>query len=76
MSVPLRLLCIPGPEDTMAIVIMVCTGPYFLFFCRSLLHPLGRLALLLFFRGFKLVGPMVIMVYRMLAQDIVRFIIN
>lgn len=35
---------------------MTCTGPYFLFFCR----------------GFKLVGPMVIMVYRMLAQDIVR----
>jgi hypothetical protein len=32
--------------------IMTCTGPYFLFFCR----------------GFKLVGPMVIMVYRMLAQ--------
>jgi hypothetical protein len=31
---------------------MTCTGPYFLFFCR----------------GFKLVGPMVIMVYRMLAQ--------
>ena len=36
---------------------MTFTGPYFLFFCR----------------GFKLVGPMVIMVYRMLAQDIVRF---
>ena len=35
---------------------MTWTGPYFLFFCR----------------GFKLVGPMVIMVYRMLAQDIVR----
>ena len=31
---------------------MTFTGPYFLFFCR----------------GFKLVGPMVIMVYRMLAQ--------
>ena len=36
---------------------MTWTGPYFLFFCR----------------GFKLVGPMVIMVYRMLAQDIVRY---
>ena len=34
------------------VAIMTCTGPYFLFFCR----------------GFKLVGPMVIMVYRMLAQ--------
>lgn len=37
-------------------VIMLCNGPYFLFFCR----------------GFKLVGPMVIMIYRMLAQDLLR----
>ena len=36
---------------------MLSTGPYFLFFCR----------------GFKLVGPMVIMIYRMLAQDLARF---
>ncbi|XP_023334395.1 transient receptor potential cation channel subfamily V member 6 [Eurytemora carolleeae] len=57
VSVPLRLFCICGLEDSLAIAIMTCTGPYFLFFCR----------------GFKLVGPMVIMVYRMLAQDIVRF---
>ena len=56
VAVPARLLCFSGLEDTLAIVIMTCTGPYFLFFCR----------------GFKLVGPMVIMVYRMLAQDIVR----
>ena len=51
-----RLFCLCSTEDSLAIVIMTCTGPYFLFFCR----------------GFKLVGPMVIMVYRMLAQDIVR----
>ena len=51
-----RLFCFCGAEDSLAIVIMTWTGPYFLFFCR----------------GFKLVGPMVIMVYRMLAQDIVR----
>lgn len=52
-----RLFCFCNAEDSLAIVIMTFTGPYFLFFCR----------------GFKLVGPMVIMVYRMLAQDIVRF---
>ena len=46
----------PTSKDSLAIIIMTWTGPYFLFFCR----------------GFKLVGPMVIMVYRMLAQDIVR----
>ena len=57
VSVPLRLFCFCGAEDSLSIVIMTWTGPYFLFFCR----------------GFKLVGPMVIMVYRMLAQDIVRF---
>ena len=57
VAVPARLLCFSGLEDTLAIVIMTCTGPYFLFFCR----------------GFKLVGPMVIMIYRMLAQDLMRF---
>ena len=34
VAIPFRLLCIPGPEDSLAIAIMVCTGPYFLFFCR------------------------------------------
>jgi transient receptor potential cation channel subfamily V protein 5 len=43
-------------EDGLALVIMLWNGPYFLFFCR----------------GFKLVGPMVIMIYRMLAQDLLR----
>ena len=52
-----RVFCFCNVEDSLSIVIMTCTGPYFLFFCR----------------GFKLVGPMVIMVYRMLAQDIVRW---
>ena len=51
-----RIFCFCNAEDSLAIIIMTWTGPYFLFFCR----------------GFKLVGPMVIMVYRMLAQDIVR----
>ena len=57
MLASLRLFCFCNAEDSLAIIIMTWTGPYFLFFCR----------------GFKLVGPMVIMVYRMLAQDIVRF---
>ena len=56
MIADLRLFCFCNAEDSLAIIIMTWTGPYFLFFCR----------------GFKLVGPMVIMVYRMLAQDIVR----
>ena len=38
-------------------LVMLSNGLYFLFFCR----------------GFKLVGPMVIMIYRMLAQDLMRF---
>ena len=82
MAIPFRLLCIPGPEDSLAIAIMVCTGPYFLFFCRfsffyyrfpnfiSAYHTTPSSVFVS--RGFKLVGPMVIMVYRMLAQDIVR----
>ena len=45
-------------ENILSVVVMLCNGPYFLFFCR----------------GFKLVGPMVIMIYRMLAQDLLRFI--
>ena len=46
-------------ENILSVVVMLCNGPYFLFFCR----------------GFKLVGPMVIMIYRMLAQDLLRSLI-
>ena len=35
LNVPLRLACKPKEEDTMAITVMLCTGPYFLFFCRQ-----------------------------------------
>ena len=34
LNVPLRLACKPREEDAMAITVMLCTGPYFLFFCR------------------------------------------
>ena len=34
LSVPFRLACLPSEEDTMAITVMLCTGNYFLFFCR------------------------------------------
>ena len=54
---PIRFLCMYHVEDALAQIIMLCNGLYFLFFCR----------------GFKLVGPMVIMIYRMLAQDLMRF---
>ena len=56
-SVPLRVFCMYEAEDTIGQLVMLSNGLYFLFFCR----------------GFKLVGPMVIMVYRMLAQDLMRF---
>ena len=35
VAVPFRLLCLPKGEDQLALVIMLFTGPYFLFFCRS-----------------------------------------
>ena len=55
--IPARFLCLYHMEDALAQIAMLCNGLYFLFFCR----------------GFKLVGPMVIMIYRMLAQDLMRF---
>ena len=35
LAVPFRLACEPQAEDRLALVIMLMTGPYFLFFCRS-----------------------------------------
>ncbi|KAL7635754.1 UNVERIFIED_CONTAM: hypothetical protein RMT77_013571 [Armadillidium vulgare] len=54
----LRICCMSEAEDLVAVIAMICTGPYFLFFCR----------------GFKVVGPMVTMVYTMLAGDLLRFV--
>jgi transient receptor potential cation channel subfamily V protein 5 len=58
LTVPcLRLGCFDEIEDTVAVAIMLTTAPYFLFFCR----------------GFKTVGPFVVMIYRMVMGDLIRF---
>lgn len=57
LTVPLRIFCMPDLENNLALLIMLLTGLYFLFFCR----------------GFKLTGPFVIMIYRMLANDLLKF---
>ncbi len=58
LAVPFRLSCSSGAEDNLALLVMLMTGPYFLFFCR----------------GFKLTGPFVVMIYRMMAADLIRFV--
>ncbi|KPJ13765.1 Transient receptor potential cation channel subfamily V member 5 [Papilio machaon] len=54
----LRLWCADEEEDHVAVIIMLTTAPYFLFFCR----------------GFKTVGPFVVMIYRMVMGDLLRFV--
>ncbi|XP_077294935.1 transient receptor potential cation channel subfamily V member nanchung [Arctopsyche grandis] len=54
----LRLACLDEVEDHVAVIIMLTTAPYFLFYCR----------------GFKTVGPFVVMIYRMVTGDLLRFV--
>lgn len=77
MFVPwLRLACLTELDDHVTVVIMLTTAPYFLFFCRYVLHYFLHFLLILypFCRGFKTVGPFVVMIYRMVMGDLIRFV--
>ncbi|XP_077992158.1 transient receptor potential cation channel subfamily V member 6-like [Glandiceps talaboti] len=56
-AIPGRITCEPIYEDIMVILAMLMTCPYFLFFLRP----------------FKLVGPFVVMIYKMIRGDLLRF---
>ncbi|KAL5011500.1 hypothetical protein ScPMuIL_010051 [Solemya velum] len=56
---PGRATCAYVYEDVMAVLTILFTAPYFLFFCR----------------GFKMVGPFVVMIYQMIRGDLLRFFI-
>ena len=57
--VPCRFACQTHLENNFAILCMFAIPNYFLFFCR----------------GFKSTGPFVTMIYRMMAADLLRFVI-
>ena len=77
--VPLRLFCLADLENKVASMSMLFIGFYFLFFCRFVhftlfyVHTDFTENYFFFFRGFKTTGPFVIMVYRMLAADLIKF---
>ena len=58
VMVVLRLACLQAAEDVVAVLVMLGTAPYFLFFCR----------------GYKSVGPFVTMIYKMIVGDLLRFV--
>ncbi|EFO93876.1 CRE-OCR-4 protein [Caenorhabditis remanei] len=53
----LRIFCLDEAEDIVWIVIVLLTSLKFLFFCR----------------GFKSVGPFVLMLYKIIIRDLMRF---
>jgi transient receptor potential cation channel subfamily V member 5 len=79
LTVPfLKFFCLPELEDHVAVAIMLTTSPYFLFFCRF--PPIDFrisawfMTIFVSFRGFKTVGPFVVMIYRMVVGDLLRFV--
>ena len=58
-SLPFRVLCMPRIEDRLIAMAMFLTPMHFLFFCR----------------GFKAVGPFVIMIYKMIVSDLLCFVL-
>ncbi|XP_041370435.1 transient receptor potential cation channel subfamily V member 5-like isoform X2 [Gigantopelta aegis] len=59
MMLPGRAFCFHDYEDIVGVLAILCTAPYFLFFCR----------------GFAIVGPFVVMIYNMIRGDLLRFFI-
>ncbi|KAL8602107.1 hypothetical protein ACOMHN_007376 [Nucella lapillus] len=59
LMLPGRAFCAHGYEDVMGVLAILCTAPYFLFFCR----------------GIRTVGPFVVMIYNMIRGDLLRFFI-
>ncbi|XP_067662340.1 transient receptor potential cation channel subfamily V member 5-like isoform X4 [Haliotis asinina] len=59
MMLPGRAFCSHEYEDIMGVLAILCTAPYSLFFCR----------------GFRIVGPFVVMIYKMIKGDLLRFFI-
>jgi transient receptor potential cation channel subfamily V protein 5 len=59
LCVPFRLLCLPSIEERLVAVAMFLTPMHILYF----------------FRGFKSVGPFVVMIYKMLISDLLCFVL-
>ncbi|CAM1318145.1 Nan (predicted) [Pycnogonum litorale] len=57
--IPARVACSSKFEDIVAVLVMLTTGIHFLFFAR----------------GFKIVGPFVIMIYNMIVTDLLCFVL-